>query len=249
MRRLTIIVFLLISTFAYAQNETGYPENYVPHSIADAIHYLNRTWSDEDKERVRNMPEDSALAQLHHGTGTAIRNSWGFWDKKKNSLVKELESYDISHPDEKSWAVLSLFHKQLNDPDFDIKKELLKIKAHDKELKNKEAAFDREQKRRYRSLSVGDTVRVPFTVLPIGVLSIIADEVRLGIYSNRSGFGFDDFDCIVTGTVKKKNQNYSLTIEINDIWFKNEENATINTQKKIGDVFDYDMRHSVIITE
>lgn len=83
------IVFLSIST-AYSQDIGNYPDGYIPKNITDALRYLNTTWADEDKEEFRVQDEDDALAELHFGVGMSIRNSWGFWSKKKNSLVKKI---------------------------------------------------------------------------------------------------------------------------------------------------------------
>lgn len=133
----------------------------------------------------------------------------------------------------------------MNNQDFNLSEELDKCKEENRALRNREVAFYKDIRRKYKSLSVGDTVRVPFGVRRSG------NSLSFSIYSNRSRFKYDDVDCIVTGIIKKKKRNkgYPLTIEINDVWFKNEDDYGRNIRKNIGDVFVHEMKYFVIITD
>ena len=99
MKKLIVAILLLISNHlaTTAQVDNNYPEDYVPKNIESALLYLENSWSDEDKESFKNTEESEAIVSLHFGTGLGIRNEWGLWEKKRNSLVRELNSIGITH--------------------------------------------------------------------------------------------------------------------------------------------------------
>jgi len=245
MKHFLLSILFLSFVSGYSQENCEYPDEYTPLNIADALSYLNCTWSDEFKDEFRKQDENDVITEFHFGIGRAIRNNWGFWSKKKNSLVKELESYGFSHPDDMSSAILSLFHRQLSNSYFDLGKELSKYKHINKKQKQKEKEFDNGIKQKYEELSVGDTIKVPFGVIRS------ENDISFSIYSNYTNWNYDDFDCIATGIIMKKtkNKSYSLTIKIIDIWFKDKDDYSKNRTKKIGDLFTHEMRYFEVITE
>ena len=237
------ILFLSFAT-AYSQESCKYPDEYLPETVEDALRYLDCELPENFKEDFRKQNEDEAVAELHFGTGLYIRNNWGFWSKKKNSLVKELRSYGLRRPDDMSSIILSLLHKRLNGCP-DIKNELLNYKQVNKKEKIKENLFENEIKRKYKTLLKGDTVKVPLGVTRSG------DDISFSVYSNRVNYDCDDYDCVITGTVKKKTKRkgYCLAIEAVDIRFKNESDYNRNSKKNAGDVFIHEMKYFKIITE
>ena len=245
-KHILTFILVLILGITYSQKNCDYPKEYVPKSIEDALLYLNCRWSEEDKENFRKKDENEAVAELHHGTGQSIRNYWGFWSKKENSLVKELQSYGFYHPDNMSGVILSLFHKQLNDSNLNIKKELLNYKRINKKIRAKEKLLENEIKRKYKKLSIGDTIKVP-----LAVTGKCKNGILFGVYSN--WVTYDEYACIVTGIIKKKtSEGYTLTIEIIDIWFKNEEDYNYNYNRNKmnkGDIFTHEMKYFRTIIE
>lgn len=111
-------------------------ENYVPKNLNDALNYLECTWSESDKEEFKNKKERSAVAELHHGTGRAIRNSWGLWKKRKNSLSRYFKRYGIFHPDDISSIILTSFHRKLNNKKLDLEKQAKRYIDYWERLKN-----------------------------------------------------------------------------------------------------------------
>jgi len=243
MKQLVASILFLSFLTVYSQTNCEYSKEYVPANIEDALIFLNCVWSAEDKVEFKNQEEDKAVNELHFGTAQTIRNNWGFWNRGKSSLEKELESYGFTHPDDKSWIILSLFHKQLNNAEFDIKKELLKYKQVNKELKRKEVELENEIKQKHKSLSIGDTIKIPFGIMRSG------NNLSFSTYSNRETNNVDEFDCIITGKINKKTnkKGFPLTIEIVDIWFKQNSDYDKNKKYKIGNTFVHEMEYFRII--
>lgn len=101
-------------------------ENYIPSNLDEALTYLNSVWPEKDKEEYKNQPEDEAVTELHFSTGLAIRNNWGFWTDKGNSLTRYFNSLGIFHPDDMSSIILTSFHRQLNGKDIDLEGQIEK---------------------------------------------------------------------------------------------------------------------------
>lgn len=250
MKRLIISTLCIsfIHLVLYSQGECTYSENYVPKNIKESLLYLDCVWSDKGKEDFKRKEENNATSELHFGTGLALRNGWGFWEKKKNSLVKQLNSMGITHPDGMSSAILTLYHRKLNNNNFNLEEEILKYKKLYSDIKKEEKEFDRKIKQKFDSLSVGYIIKVPFSIN-----SRTKNKIHFGIYSNRSDSWHDTQDCIITCKIEKKRKTrkngFPLTLKIIDIWFANEQDYIINIEKKIGDIFIYDMQYFVILTK
>lgn len=243
MEKFIVIMLFLYSLNISAQIHNNYPEGYVPENIESALQYLESVWTDENKEKFKNTEERDAVALLHFGTGLALRNGWGFWAKKRNSLVKELHSIGLTHPDDMSSFILTLFHRKLSSKGFNLKEEKQKCKAIQREKIRKERQFYENIKRKFDEYKVGDSIKVPLSVTMSG------DKIYFGTYSNRTDWKISDFDCIIRGKIEKKSRKngYVLTIRIVDVWFADDRYYDLNTTRKIGDVFLYEMKYSPII--
>ncbi len=245
MRYLITNLLLLFCLAIYAQKNCDYPDNYIPKSIKEALIYLDCTWSYDDKSIFKEFNENDAVGKLHFGTGLAIRNDWGFWQKKKNQLVKELISIGITHPDDMSSTLLTLFHRKLNNQGFNLKDEIEEYKKHYKNTKKREQIFDNEIKSKFKLLSVGDTIKVPLSVLRS------SNNISFAVYAQKSNYNNQKFDCIITGVIEKKvkKEDFSLKIKIIDVWFADEQNYKRNKDKRIGNSFTHSMRYFVTIIE
>ena len=248
MKRSIIFIFLVFCFFPVNSQENNncnkYSEDYIPKNLYDALTYLNCTWSEEDKEGFRTQDESDAVAELHMGTGLYIRNGWGLWEKRKNSLVRYFNSLGIFHPDDISSIILTSFHRQLNSIDIDLDKQVDMYKKYLKEAEDRQKSVDNEVKIKIKQLSVGDTIKVPFGV------TRDARSISFSVYSNQSET--EDFDCIITGLlVKKKKQKgaYLLTIKVTDKWFRNEEDYKRQSRMEIGELFSHPMNYFKTIIE
>jgi hypothetical protein len=210
-------------------NCTNLSDDYIPKNLTDALNYLNCKWSDEDKEKFRSQNEDDAVAELHMGTGRQIRNEWGLWAKKKNSLVRYFNSLGIYHPDDMSLIILTSFHRQLNNVDINLE-EYKKYAKEEKEIINE---MKRDIKRKYKQLSIGDTIKIPFGVFRDG------NDILFTVYPIY--FETDNFDCIISCIVKKKNDNYILIVEVIDKWFSENDDYKRKSRMEPGELFNHNM--------
>lgn len=240
-----ILVFCFFSVSSQEKNNFDkYSENYIPKNLSDALIYLNCIWSDENKEDFRTQNESDAVAKLHFGTGLYIRNGWELWAKKKNSLVRYFNALGIFHPDDMSSIILTSFHRQLNNIDIDLDKQIEMYKKYWKEGEDRQKAMNNEVKRKFEQLSVGDTIKVPFGV------SRDARSISFSVYPYYDETG--DFDCIVTGVIVKRNKKkkaYFLTIKVTDKWFRNEEDYKRKSRMEVGELFSHPMSYFKTIVE
>jgi len=240
-----ILVFCFFPVNSQEKNNRDkYSEGYIPKNLYDALTYLNCTWSEEDKEDFRTQNESDAVAELHMGTGLSIRNGWGLWAKRKNSLVRYFNSLGIFHPDDISSIILTSFHRQLNNIDIDLDKQVEMYKRYWKESEDRQRAVNNEVKRKFKQLSVGNTIKVPFGV------TRDAKNISFSMYSNQSEI--EDFDCIITGILvnkKKKKDNFILTIMVVGKWFRNEEDYMRKSRMEICERFSFPMNYFKIIND
>jgi len=242
MKHIIAFIFLVFCFFPVNSQETSnckeYPEEYIPKNLNDALTYLNCVWSEEDKEKFRTQNESDAVTELHMGTGRAIRNNWGLWAKRKNSLVRQFNSLDIVHPDDISSIILTSFHRQLNSVEIDLDKQVEFYKQYWKEVEDRQKAVNNEVKRKFRQLSIGDTIKVPF--------GVTRDARSISFYVYPIHSYTENFDCIVTGIInkkKKKKGSYILIIKVTDKWFHNEEDYKRKSRMEIGELFSHPINY------
>lgn len=226
-----------INNKRYSQDSyEEFPENYIPKNLNEALTYLNSIWTESDKEEYRNMDEGEAVAELHMGTGQSIRNSWGLWAKKKNSLKKYFNSLGISHPDDISSIVLTSFHRQLCGKDINLDEQTEEYIKYRQKIEN----IEKEAKSQYKSFAVGDTVNVPFGTYKSG------NETRFSLYSN--GSNDIDFDCVIIGVIKNKKKKELLTIQALDICCYEKVDIESIKTITIGQTFEYNMRYFMLLS-
>ncbi|NJW55826.1 DUF6794 domain-containing protein, partial [Salinimicrobium oceani] len=81
--------------------------------------YLNCQWSESDKIEFQNKEENTAVTELHFGSGMGIRNGWELWEGK-NRIARYFKRKGISHPDDMSSIILTSFHRTLNNRPIDL---------------------------------------------------------------------------------------------------------------------------------
>jgi hypothetical protein len=205
-----------------SQNDCDkYPDDYIPKNLNDAISYLDCKWSDVDKEEFKNRDEEDAVAELHFGTGQAIRNNWGLWKRGKNRLEVFFNLRGISHPDDISSIILTSFHRHLNDKDIELKAQIIEYKEYSKKAKKR---YEEEQrllteklKIQFDNYGIGDTVLIAFKIYP--------PYKKGGLMRVHSVQGYPDlnekWNCPATGIVLgkkiRKGKDYTLIVKISDI--------------------------------
>ena len=99
--------------------------NYdIPFAIEECIEKLDGMLSDEQKQAIRDTPEDK-LSIFHFSLGAGIRNTFGLWEHD-SPITKAYQSlFLISDADDASIFIIEIYWHRLNGIPFDLKKYLL----------------------------------------------------------------------------------------------------------------------------
>ncbi|MDN5213033.1 hypothetical protein QQ020_13280 [Fulvivirgaceae bacterium BMA12] len=238
------IILIFSSGISYSQTDCDkYPDDYIPKDLNDAISYLDCNWPDNDKEEFKSKNEDDAVAELHFGTGRAIRNNWDLWSKRKNSLVKYFNKHGIFHPDDISSIILTSFHRKLNNNPIDLDSQVKSYKDYWGKTKTVNDSINRSFnqlfEREFESFTIGDTVKIQYKISVQGK--------NVWIYRIQKNPDLNETaDCYVTGIVKGKRKktrrkgNYTLTIQVADICgYKKAIYSGLDDRFKVGETYDF----------
>jgi len=99
---------------------------YIPKDIEDCFQQIDSFWSDTVKAEVRAMTSNEFGGNTHFGLGLWMRNNWQLWGGSR--LSKYMNDLGINHPDNMSGTILSLYYMYLTEDEFDLEKEIEKIK-------------------------------------------------------------------------------------------------------------------------
>jgi len=238
------IVLILSFGITYSQDNCDYyQDDYVPKNLDDALAYLDCKWSDKDKEDFKNKTEKDAVTELHFGTGQAIRNNWGLWEKRKNSIKRYFTRHGIYHPDDISSIILTSYHRKLNNKPIDLDKQIESYKDYwerakttQDSIKNKINQFCENE---FNTFQIGDTVKIEHKVNVQGK-NVWVYRIQKHPDLNESP------DCYVTGIVKNKKKktrkkgNYTLTILVMDICGHKEAiYGRLENGLRVGEKYDF----------
>ena len=187
-----------------------YSDTYIPKNLNEALSFLDCKWTIEKKEIFRKKNEDSATIALHMGTGLAIRNGWGLWSKKKNSLKRFFQRKGIFHPDDMSSIILTSFHRKLNNKDIELDKQIEYYKKYWERANYIYDSIDAENNKRaaieFESYKPGDTIKIEHKI------SIQGNTVSVNQVQKYPDIK-ETPDCYITGIIKEKiEKNYILRI-------------------------------------
>lgn len=243
--RTILLQVLLIFYFgiAYSQTNCDYSEDYVPKDLNDALTYLDCKWTEKDKLDFKSKSENDAVVELHFGTGQAIRNNWGLWGKRKNSLVRYFNKNGIYHPDDISSIILTSFHRKLNNKPLDLDKQVesykdywVKAKAKNDSIEN---GIHKKSESEFNNFSIGDTIKIEYEVNVQGKNVWI---YRIQKYPDLK----EKPNCYVTGIINDKRKktrkkgNYTLTILVTDICgYKEAIYSGLDDGFKVGGTYDF----------
>ena len=162
MKRIVPILFLALFSCVSGQEKINcdkYNAEYIPVDLYDAIDYMDCTWSAEDKDKFRKIPEEEAVVSLHFGTGLGIRNSWGLW-QGENELVKFFHSNNIFHPDDISSIIITSFHRKLNNKEIDFESQVQYYLDYWKPINDCEERRKERALEIYEKYNTGDTLTI-----------------------------------------------------------------------------------------
>jgi hypothetical protein len=245
MRILTLFTCFFVSTcIASSQKDCyRYKIDYVPKDLHDAIMYLDCKWNVDIKKEFKSKDESEAVSEMHMGVGRSIRNSWGLWEKKRNSLVRYFNKLGIFHPDDMSSIIFTSFHRKLNNREIDINSQVKEYKDYWVRAKlsqeSLESIWDKEIRKDFNSFEIGDTVKIEYKKSVQGK--------NVWIYRIQNYPDLNEIpDCFVTGVVKGKQRksqkkgNYILKIFILDICGYNEAIISgLDEKFRVGELYKF----------
>lgn len=94
----------------------------VPHTLEEALATLAAHGSPDLLTLVQEKAEDAAIAELHLGFGTWLRNDWGLWEK--GPLYDDLARRGLVDPEDMSSVVLRSFWRQQRGHPIDLEGQL-----------------------------------------------------------------------------------------------------------------------------
>lgn len=193
----------------------NYPENYQPKDLFDAIEYLDYTWDDNEREKYKNMPEDSAVTMLHFGTGMGLRNNWNLWSGE-NSLSKYFNSIGIFHPDDMSSIILTSLHRRLNEKDIDLQGQINFYLNYWRESREQIEFRKLRAQKEFNKYKIGDKVTIYMEVD-----SVLGEKRAIGCCPDSSWKFNPDKDLFLRGIVLDKfvnaDSNYIFKLKITKI--------------------------------
>ena len=101
----------------------------IPKTLEEAFEHLERDADPKDLKKWAAMDERTAMANVHHGLGRAMRNDWGLW-YPESPLHQYFNRFGIKHGDDLSGVLFTSFHRKLNNKDIDLEEQLKVYWAH-----------------------------------------------------------------------------------------------------------------------
>jgi len=113
---------------------------YIPKNLDDATLQLDKLISEESKQKIKAIPEDSVCIKMHNRLGQWMILNWGFYGGSRISHY--LRSAGITFPDDQADFLLLAFHRKLNGKPYNIKELATNFRQKRKE------EWEKEQKSR-----------------------------------------------------------------------------------------------------
>ncbi|MDH3652404.1 MAG: hypothetical protein OEQ53_22125 [Saprospiraceae bacterium] len=86
---------------------------YIPKDIDDAMVELDRLIDKPSKDKLKAVSEEVAVRRIHFTFGRWMILHWGFYEGSR--LSHELKSIGITYPDDMASALITWYHRRLND--------------------------------------------------------------------------------------------------------------------------------------
>lgn len=116
--------------------------DYVPETLEECFEYLNKFL--QDRNVFKGVEEDEVVATSHHSLGRWLRNKWYlWWDKSfaikaierkdemypqlKPEIITYFQGLGVNHPDDMSGIIILSYHRNLNDREIELEKQIQEI--------------------------------------------------------------------------------------------------------------------------
>lgn len=225
--------YLLVLTSCKAQIN-------LPQNLDEAVLYFQQQWIPAELDNFKNKPERGAVIELHHGTGTWIRNNWVYNDRD-TALRNYFEALGIYAPDDISSIILTSLHRTLNKKKIELNKQVEASKAYwqpiiDCNEKKKTQAISN-----YNKFKVGDKITI---YMPVDTSEGNRNAVLYSCPTTEWAFNKEK-DLILKGTVTKKyfindTANVFFTIRVN--YLNRKDTRILMEQVKTGDEINFSLR-------
>lgn len=117
-----------LAAFVFDPNRCA---TYVPGDLAEAVTELHRWVPRSDVQRYQRLSEETFLAQEGlYGLGHAIRNTWHL--NSVNRLTRYFDLAGVTHPEDRSCAILMRYHRQITGKGGDAAEVLREIRSRTK---------------------------------------------------------------------------------------------------------------------
>ena len=126
MNKIHLIALILL--YPFIENKL-IAQNTLPKDLNEAIEYFQNSWTKENINTFKKLPEQKAVSEQHFGTGLWIRNNWIRGDRNP-PLIKYFNSLGAFNPDNISSIILLSFHRKLNNKKLDVEKQVAEYKAY-----------------------------------------------------------------------------------------------------------------------
>ncbi|MBU6342076.1 MAG: hypothetical protein KGS48_11335 [Bacteroidetes bacterium] len=113
---------------------------YIPKNLDDALQQLDKLISPESQVKIKEIPAEKVVDELHGRLGQWIILNWGFYGGSR--LSHYLRSAGVTYPDDQADFILLAYHDKLNGKPINIKELATKYRQKRKE------AWEKEQKSR-----------------------------------------------------------------------------------------------------
>ncbi len=100
-----------------------------PATLHDAIEQIIAAADPADLEAFASKPRCDCMVGLHHGPGTAMRNSWNLW-ANDTPLTRWMTFAGVHHGDDRSGLIYEALWCRLNRVEFDLVAYVARITRH-----------------------------------------------------------------------------------------------------------------------
>lgn len=218
----------------------SYSQTTLPKNLDEAILYFQQHWTKKELDSFKNKSENTAITDLHFGTGMWIRNNW-VRGNRDTALTKYFHSLGIYSPDDISSIILTSLHRKLNKKSINLDKQIEGYKAYWKPIIDCEEKMKATAVSSYNKFKVGDKISI---YMPVDN----ADGSRNAVIYNCPNIVWTfnvKRDLHIKGQIVNKyfindSSNVFFTVKINSM--NRTDTQILMTDVKVGDKKDFSLQ-------
>ena len=211
-----------------------------PKNLDEAVLYFQQTWTNSQLDSFKMKDERTAIADIHFGAGTWLRNNW-IRGERNTAFVNYFHSLDIYAPDDISSVVFTSLHRTLNNKAIELDNQIELYKEYYKEISDCDTEKIVDAISIYNKFKTGDNISI---LMPVDV----SDNYRNAFLYDcpTTEWTFDTKkDLLIKGTIVNKyfindTANVFFTVQIESL--SNAKTEILMTPVKVGDKNDFSLR-------